>query len=88
MKTNTDATDFRNELVVPPSPADMFLPPLANSPIPVIAELTEEERVMTVEQWIRHEMTMQYQRLKEDGEKRICAFLEKAEDMRRQIEAL
>ncbi|KAL5514163.1 hypothetical protein ACEPAG_2251 [Sanghuangporus baumii] len=84
----TTPADFRNSLQIPPSPADLFLPPLANAPIPVITALTEEERSMTVEQWIRHEMAVQYQRLKEDGERRIRAFLEKAEETRRQIEAL
>ncbi|OCB91761.1 hypothetical protein A7U60_g961 [Sanghuangporus baumii] len=82
------SADLRNSLQVPPSPADLFLPPLANAPIPVVSALTEEERNMTVEQWIRHEMTVQYQRLKEDGERRIRAFLEKAEETRRRIEAL
>ncbi|KAL5477005.1 hypothetical protein ACEPAI_3192 [Sanghuangporus weigelae] len=84
----TTSADFRSSLQIPPSPADLFLPPLANAPIPVITALTEEERNMTVEQWIRHEMAVQYQQLKEDGERRIRAFLEKAEVTRRQIEAL
>ncbi|KAL5514491.1 hypothetical protein ACEPAG_2580 [Sanghuangporus baumii] len=84
----TTSTDFRSSLQIPPSPVDLFLPPLANAPIPVITALTEEERDMTVEQWIRHEMAVQYQQLKEDGERRIRAFLERAEVTRRQIEAL
>ena len=79
--------DFQTSLQVPSSPASLFIPPLANSPL-VINELTEEERNMTVEQWIRHEIANQYQRLKEDGERRIRQFLEKAEETRRQIEAL
>ncbi|EJD05359.1 uncharacterized protein FOMMEDRAFT_165810 [Fomitiporia mediterranea MF3/22] len=87
-KQADNAIDFQTSLRVPPSPADMFLPPLADKPIQTLTALTEEERAMTVEQWIRHEMAVQYQRLKEDGERRIQAFLEKAEETKRQIEAL
>jgi hypothetical protein len=52
------------------------------------AQLTEEERMMTVEQWIRREIEVQYERLKRDGEAKIRLFKERAEEVRRQIEAL
>ena len=52
------------------------------------AQLTEEERMMTVEQWIRHEIEVQYERLRQDGETKIRLFKERAEEVRRQIEAL
>jgi hypothetical protein len=52
------------------------------------AQLTEEERIMTVEQWIRREIEVQYERLKRDGEAKIRVFKERAEEVRRQIEAL
>jgi len=52
------------------------------------AQLTEEERVMTVEQWIRREIEMQYELLRGDGEMKIRQFKERAEEVRRQIEAL
>jgi hypothetical protein len=52
------------------------------------AQLTEEERIMTVEQWIRREIEVQYERLKRDGEAKIRLFKERAEEVRRQIEAL
>jgi hypothetical protein len=52
------------------------------------AQLTEEERIMTVEQWIRQEIEVQYERLKRDGEAKIRSFKERAEGVRRQIEAL
>ena len=52
------------------------------------AQLTEEERMMTVEQWIRREIEAQYERLKRDGEEKIRLFKERAEEVRRQIEAL
>jgi hypothetical protein len=52
------------------------------------AQLTEEERMMTVEQWIRHEIEVQYERLRQDSEMKIRLFKERAEEVRRQIEAL
>ncbi|KAI9511642.1 hypothetical protein F5148DRAFT_262342 [Russula earlei] len=50
--------------------------------------LTEEERMMTVEQWIRREIEVQYEQLRRDGEMKIRSFKERAEEVRRQIEAL
>jgi hypothetical protein len=52
------------------------------------AHLTEEERAMTVEQWIRQEIGVQYERLRRDGEMKIRLFKERAEEVRREIEAL
>lgn len=60
-------------------------------PLPVRAsgaQLTEEERILTVEQWIRREIEVQYERLRRDGEAKIRLFKERAEEVRRQIEAL
>lgn len=51
-------------------------------------ELTEEERAMTVEQWLRHEIETQYEELKREGERRIREFREQAEEKRKRIEAL
>ena len=51
-------------------------------------QLAEEERTMTVEQWIRQEIELQYERLRRDGEMKIRLFKERAEEVRRQIEAL
>lgn len=51
-------------------------------------ELTEEERAMTVEQWLRHEIETQYEELKREGERRIKEFREQAEEKRKRIEAL
>ncbi|TFY82488.1 hypothetical protein EWM64_g1520 [Hericium alpestre] len=50
--------------------------------------LSEEERMMTVEQWIRHEIDVQYERLRKEGETKIRLFRERAEEVRRRIEAL
>jgi hypothetical protein len=78
----------------PPSPAQpssqvqTFLPPLALLPIPHIVSLSETEQDMTVEEWIRNEISLQYEQLKSDGERRIDAFRERAEEVRRRIDAL
>lgn len=77
----------------PPDIEDEFpsrLPvfPLADPERVETSVLTEEERNMTVEQWIRHEMDRQYEILKTDGERRIEEFHERAAEVRRQIELL
>ena len=50
--------------------------------------LTEEEGLMTVEEWIREEIEVHYERLRRDGEMKIKLFKERAEEVRRQIESL
>lgn len=65
-----------------------FTPALATIPMQHVSTLTPEERNMTVEQWIRHEMTLQYEQLKRDGERSIEAFKERAREVRSVIEAL
>ncbi|EGN92582.1 hypothetical protein SERLA73DRAFT_190943 [Serpula lacrymans var. lacrymans S7.3] len=55
-------------------------------PAPVV--LTEEERLMTVEQWIQHEITLGTERLRADGLQQIALFKERAEEVRRCIAAL
>jgi hypothetical protein len=51
-------------------------------------QLADGERMMTVEQWIRREIEVEYERLRRDGEMKIRMFKERAEEVRRQIEAL
>lgn len=52
------------------------------------AQLTEEERLMTVEEWIRQEIEVHYERLRRDGEMKIKLFKERAEEVRKRIESL
>ena len=75
-----DVDDFP----IPPSIIDA----LSSVPLPYISSLTDEERAMTVEQWIRHEMEMQYEQLKRDGETWIEEFKRRAGEVRKRIEAL
>jgi len=51
-------------------------------------QLTEEEGSMTVEEWIRQEIEVHYERLRRDGETKIRLFKERAEEVRGQIETL
>lgn len=50
--------------------------------------LTEAELDMTVEEWIRHEMDIQYNRFKADGERMIKDFQHSADEARRTIESM
>ena len=77
-----------NTLSSPGSRLSLFIPPLADNPMVFASQLTNEEREMTVEQWIRHEMQLQYEQLKRDGERRIEEFKSMARDVRTRIEAL
>ncbi|KAI6038817.1 hypothetical protein EDC04DRAFT_2691270 [Pisolithus marmoratus] len=61
------------------------------APIPVLPPsevLTEEEREMSVEQWIRREISLSYDKLMADGQKQILLFKEKATEIRRRIDEL
>ncbi len=53
-----------------------------------IPELTEAEKDLTVEDWIRLEIERQYDILKRDGEARIALFKQRGEETRRRIEKL
>jgi hypothetical protein len=65
-----------------------FLPPLALEPLAKLSTTTDEMLDMTVEEWIRHETKVQYEQFKNDGQKALEAFYERAAEMRKMIEAL
>ncbi|PCH45062.1 BIR-domain-containing protein [Wolfiporia cocos MD-104 SS10] len=81
--TNTEvkATD---ELLYPSA----FIPIMGTSPMRKLKSLSEEEASMTVEQYIRREMDIQYLQLKKDGERRLALIKEKAAGTRKAIETL
>ncbi|KAI5990134.1 hypothetical protein EDD15DRAFT_1182248 [Pisolithus albus] len=56
--------------------------------LPPSKVLTEEEREMSVEQWIRREISLSYDKLMADGQTQILLFKEKAADIRRRIDGL
>ncbi len=62
-----------------------YHPFLARFPVEKLISLTEEETDMTLEQYIRREMEIQYAQLKADGERRIEEFKQKAAETRKLI---
>ncbi|CCM05862.1 uncharacterized protein FIBRA_08098 [Fibroporia radiculosa] len=65
-----------------------FTPIMAQFPVRSLKSLTEEEGNMTVEQYIRREMEIQYQQIQEDAYRRIMLFKEQAAETKSRIEAL
>ncbi|KAM5533885.1 hypothetical protein V8D89_012425 [Ganoderma adspersum] len=63
-----------------------YHPLLAQFPIEKLVSLTEEETDMTLEQYIRREMELQYAQLKADGQRHIEEFKQKAAETRNLIE--
>ncbi len=51
-------------------------------------ELSEAERAMTVEEYIRYEMTRELEHLRLDGQRTIETFRAHAAEVRARIEAL
>ncbi|KAJ4489053.1 hypothetical protein C8R41DRAFT_395401 [Lentinula lateritia] len=84
-----------NPFNVPPTPGAPMesipagIPiPLSREPFVPTQELSETELSMTVEEWVRYHMQIEYDKFKEDGEREIDAFLRTAEQVRKTIEAL
>jgi len=65
-----------------------FLPFLSKLPFVPLHMLTEAELDMTVEDWIRYQMEVEYDKFKRDGERELMRFKKKAEETRRIIEEL
>jgi hypothetical protein len=65
-----------------------FIPPLATDPFVDMDSLSEAEQEMTVEEWIRYQMGIEYERFKRDGERQLGMFELRAEEVRRAIETL
>jgi hypothetical protein len=62
--------------------------PLANTPIYKLVSITDEQKDMTVEQWIRYEIQLQLEQFRADGMRKLAVFTERAEEVRRTIEVL
>ncbi|KAJ3538779.1 hypothetical protein NMY22_g5017 [Coprinellus aureogranulatus] len=65
-----------------------FFPPLSKLPFVPINELTEAELDMTVEEWIRYQMEVEYDKFRRDGERELQRFRKRAEEARKIIEGL
>ncbi|KAI1798134.1 hypothetical protein LXA43DRAFT_10498 [Ganoderma leucocontextum] len=83
-----DAPMERDADAIPAAPTSpsTYHPFLAQFPIEKLVSLTEEETEMTLEQYIRREMELQYVQVKADGERRIEEFKQKAAETRKLIE--
>ncbi|KAF9478254.1 hypothetical protein BDN70DRAFT_880217 [Pholiota conissans] len=65
-----------------------FMPPLARLPFTPLHSLTDQELDMTVEEWIRYQMDVEFDKFRRDGERELQQFKKKAEEVRRVIEGL
>jgi hypothetical protein len=76
----------------PPTKATMpepqILPALSRIPYLPLQAVTNAELDMTVEEWIRYQMEIEYDKLKRDGERELARFKARAEEARKIIESL
>ena len=70
----------------PPPPCQSEQP--ATLPALRLEMLTPEDRCLTVEQWIRREIEISYDQLRQDGRRQISLFEGRAREVRQIIEAL
>lgn len=63
-----------------------------NPPVPILPPssevLTAEEKELSVEQWIRREISLSYDKLLADGQRQIHLFKERSAEIRRRIDEL
>lgn len=69
-------------------PSIVLLPPLSKLPFAPLQNLTDAELDMTVEEWIRYQMEVEYDKFRRDGERELGRFKRRAEEVRAIIEAL
>ncbi|KAH9479320.1 Protein bir1 [Psilocybe cubensis] len=65
-----------------------FIPPLSKLPFTPLHALSEPELDMTVEEWIRYQMDVEFDKFKRDGERELQRFRKRAEEVRKVIEGL
>ncbi|KAI0685457.1 hypothetical protein BC835DRAFT_1383935 [Cytidiella melzeri] len=65
-----------------------FTPFLSITSIHNLSSLTEEEENLTLEEYIRRQLELQYQQFKEDGDRQIAVFKQRAAETRQMIEDL
>lgn len=68
--------------------AEAFTPFLSIASVTNLTALTEDEGDLTLEQYIRRELERQYQQFKEDGDRQIALFKQRAAEARKMIESL
>ena len=65
-----------------------LIPALSKLPSIPLHTLTEAELDMTVEEWIRYQMDVEYDKFRRDGERELQRFRNQAEEVRKTIEGL
>ena len=65
-----------------------LIPALSKLPSIPLHTLTEAELDMTVEEWIRYQMDVEYDKFRRDGERELQRFRNQAEKVRKAIEGL
>ena len=71
-----------------PSTTVELIPALSKLPSIPLHTLTEAELDMTVEEWIRYQMDVEYDKFRRDGERELLRFRNQAEEVRKAIEGL
>ena len=71
-----------------PSTTVELIPALSKLPSIPLHTLTEAELDMTVEEWIRYQMDVEYDKFRRDGERELQRFRNQAEEVRKAIEGL
>ena len=66
----------------------LYVPALSKIPFTPLHALTEAELDMTVEEWIRYQMEVEYDKFRRDGERELQRFRTRAEEVRKVIEGL
>jgi hypothetical protein len=65
------------------------IPALSKLPsVTSLQSLSEAELDMTVEEWIRYQMDVEYDKFRRDGDRELQRFRNQAEEVRKAIEAL
>ena len=72
----------------PKTPEPQILPPLSRIPFVPLETLTDAELDMTVEEWIRYQVEVEFDKLRRDGERELLQFKVRAEEVRKVIEKL
>lgn len=71
-----------------PTHPTVVLPALSKLPFTPVENLTDAELDMTVEEWIRYQMGVEYDKFRRDGERELQQWVERAREVRAVIEAL
>jgi len=87
-----DRTDLKPDPIVEDKPTaevePPFIPALSKLPFIPLNSLSEAELDMTVEEWIRYQMEVEYDKFRRDGERELQRFRKRAEEVRKVIEGL